>query len=730
MAEGTSSVSIQLAEPVTPGSSEGSPMKSVRESGKAKAQPKLLTASQLSDIFLRLDKDNSGSLDFEEFKEVVKKLGLKVDSKDLKRIYNESDDSHKSGTGANSLSLREFQTAYTKLFLSMTKASNSTKGLPDEEAVVRVLRYGTSEGSYFVDEYVGTTSSVKQKTTTKKSPGVAEVSTSTQKVDLSLKSLKVLANAETPGVFWWFDVAMHDVSDDVARTEIALLFDLPDNAVLSGNYNSFGNLLPKEPRYRVGFGTGSIHSTPSLHLFVQALWLQGRPLRYLLPAWLDYSTKGDDWWTKNVHAPVKDYYSTRIAWMFSSARGHHQNQRRELHAALESAESLARRIAVTTSGDDSEQAEAHFEEFAVPISSAHIIARNGDAPTWLMPTSELKKHPPQIQYANLGMHLLMHDKASTPGILLTIRQLESDLPFAKKRKPLSGADAELASRSGIIGRILTGVRCHIRLVLVEMQGAHTGGSINDHLIDLATLITAAVNNFSMNTMGSINEWLSVLEDDSIDLPVSKHTEHCRSVNNIISTINDYLQPMLEIISGMKEAERTKAEMEIAGASSGPPQHATGLRRRSSIGGSVVPVHEATSEITAFLGNKPTEAFFDKLLEGSEDFKGLNYWSKRQDELGDKADKTKAQVVDALEEKRAFYGYVLAIATVFLSPASVLTGYFGMNFTNMKELNGLEEGGEVQYPSAPGVVLLWIIGGVCYGLLLFMTIHWRILYSTT
>ena len=105
-------------------------------------------------------------------------------------------------------------------------------------------------------------------------------------------------------------------------------------------------------------------------------------------------------------------------------------------------------------------------------------------------------------------------------------------------------------------------------------------------------------------------------------------------------------------------------------------------------------------------------------------KGLEYWKKIQDDFEKKADDTRDAVTTALEEKRAFYGYVLAIATVFLSPASILTGYFGMNFTNMVELDPLT------YPSAPGIVLLWIIGGIIYGLLLLASIHWRILYSTT
>ena len=741
--DGSKIDSVQLAVRVEDGAAPSS--KSSTEGSKKNAnKPKMLSASQLSDLFRRLDTDNSGSLDLEEFKKVAAFLGLKVDTKELKRIYNESDDALKSGTGANSLSLREFQTAYTKLYLSATKNSLKSDGSQNEGESVRALRYGKADGSFFVEEYVGTTNSAKnkwQKTTWTASPSASSFDKPGQKVETTLEKLKALADAEIPGVYWWFDVAMQDVSDDSARAAISDTFDLPNDPVISGNYNSFGSLLNKDPRYRLGLGVGEVENSPSLHLFVQALWIKGRPLRYLLPVWLDFPTQGEDWWTKNVTAPLKDYYSTRIAWMFSSSGGTSSHERMELHTALESANSLAKRIAVPIPMPINptpkeleefekfkEDAQAHFKRnYAVEVPS--VTERNGDPPTWLLPTSELKKHPPQVQYANLGMHLLFGKTASAeeretkaPGILLTIRQLERDDP--SKRGTIS--DFELASRSGIIGRILSGVRCRIHHLIVTQQTAHPEGSIADHLIGLATLITAAVNNFSMDTMGSINEWLSVLEDDSIDLPVSKHTEHCRSVNAIMTVVNDALTPTLNIISDLKERVKA-AEAELA--ASAPASSTKSLRRRSSVGvggsSNVVAVKDVTAdEIRVFLGDKPVESFFDKLLDGNEDFKGLNYWSKRQEEFGLKADQTKAQVLDALEEKRAFYGYVLAIATVFLSPASVLTGYFGMNFTNMVELD------PATYPATPGVNLLWVIGGITYGVLLLATIHWRVLYSTT
>ena len=118
--------------------------------------------------------------------------------------------------------------------------------------------------------------------------------------------------------------------------------------------------------------------------------------------------------------------------------------------------------------------------------------------------------------------------------------------------------------------------------------------------------------------------------------------------------------------------------------------------------------------------------FRFVLDGYEllDMKGLYYWRERLERYSQKLNATKDLIQNQLEEKRNFTTFMLTIVTTVLAPLAVLTGYFGMNFDNMDELSA------ETYDYAPGVQLMWIIAGITYGLMLILSIHFRIIYSAT
>lgn len=127
-------------------------------------------------------------------------------------------------------------------------------------------------------------------------------------------------------------------------------------------------------------------------------------------------------------------------------------------------------------------------------------------------------------------------------------------------------------------------------------------------------------------------------------------------------------------------------------------------------------------------------FFDKdanrelqrSLEGFEqlDIKGVLYWKERLKKYVLKLDMLKNLIQTQLDEKRNFMSFVLTIITTVLAPLTILTGYFGMNFENMKELD------PATYPNTPGVVLMWAVCAVSYGALLLCAFHFRVIYSAT
>ena len=76
----------------------------------------------------------------------------------------------------------------------------------------------------------------------------------------------------------------------------------------------------------------------------------------------------------------------------------------------------------------------------------------------------------------------------------------------------------------------------------------------------------------------------------------------------------------------------------------------------------------------------------------------------------------------LEEDRNFWTFVLTVSTIILWPASFFTGYWGMNFDNMSELNAPYVSSNVQ-----GVQIMWATMGSCYALILTVC-AWAFLFD--
>lgn len=132
-----------------------------------------------------------------------------------------------------------------------------------------------------------------------------------------------------------------------------------------------------------------------------------------------------------------------------------------------------------------------------------------------------------------------------------------------------------------------------------------------------------------------------------------------------------------------------------------------------------------AHIRSFFGNDAYREIRAN-LEGYEllDIKGLVYWKERMKRYTTKVAALKDLIASQLDEKRNFMSFMLTIITTVLAPMAIFTGYFGMNFDNMDELH------PETYPAAPGVQLMWIICGVCYGLMLIVAFHFRVIYSAT
>jgi hypothetical protein len=148
-------------------------------------------------------------------------------------------------------------------------------------------------------------------------------------------------------------------------------------------------------------------------------------------------------------------------------------------------------------------------------------------------------------------------------------------------------------------------------------------------------------------------------------------------------------------------------------------------RRNSVIGDFDKIPLSFLLIKRFFGD---QAYRDLrlLLDGYEgmELKGLLYWQERLGKLETKLQEVDAFIDVSMEEKRNFTTFTMTIITTLLAPLTILTGYFGMNFENMYELN------PETYPSVPGVKLLWLLSGILYLALLILAVHFRIIYSAT
>jgi hypothetical protein len=115
-----------------------------------------------------------------------------------------------------------------------------------------------------------------------------------------------------------------------------------------------------------------------------------------------------------------------------------------------------------------------------------------------------------------------------------------------------------------------------------------------------------------------------------------------------------------------------------------------------------------------------------MIDGYEllDIKGLGYWKERIEKYELRLTDMRQLIATQLEEKRNFTSFLLTIVTTVLAPLTIMTGYFGMNFENMDELN------PATYPHFPGVKIMWAMSGFLYLVMLLFAMHFRVIYSAT
>lgn len=766
--------------------------------------PTMLSSSQLSDLFGRLDSNGDGELDLNEFLAVVNKLKLKpgITEDDASLIFKKVD-KESSGT----LSMQEFISAYQLLYsqcLNYGKSKSLFSGLSFRGTkkaasgqICRCVRYGRNEaGQYIFETYVvvldGATLGEKEPNTIifkglrSRADNKKEDETKTfeefekdaikeiRPLSLEIINQMIFDDARTNHaskideatgepkcqLLWWIDAALSRVSNSNV-TNFATAFGLNTDPEFLNKFSGFGSALPKNRSSRIHLGTGTAghkvggkegtHGVSSKSIFLQTTFLKNRPIVHPLPTWLEF----DFFFSNSIGAAIAEYYRTRFAWFFNLS-SYSGTRSEEKAASYKGSYDLAVRL--RGSAPENIKKSFSYGMPAPPVNFKHKASAN-----WVLSKEEMSSHPPMLGFSTLGIHMINHGFGT--NCVLTIREIDDE-------KHPDAQNIEQKSALGQFGRIMSGIYRKLFDVTKQAGGGTEMAELDDSSGALVAFITLMCNSLSMNTMGSVESWLDTIEEEVDEImAVSKHNDHIAEIEFILKAFRDYVHPLNEVFTELSTAADAAINGKLVAAannesSTSSASHVHSMiepesiwvnvdgkkwseeknvaAKRAALGFFYIIPPTSNSIINErkpidfggelfgvtkpFWGNNVNHVARELkfLLDGNTqlEVKGLTYWQGRLDSFGDRVAIIHENIQTRFAEKRDFISYTFTIVSILMAPAAILTGYFGMNFDNMVELDS------TTYPSAPGVVLLWICSGVIYVTFILVCFHYRIFYSST
>ncbi len=210
-----------------------------------------------------------------------------------------------------------------------------------------------------------------------------------------------------------------------------------------------------------------------------------------------------------------------------------------------------------------------------------------------------------------------------------------------------------------------------------------------------------MHNFSMNSMGTMNNWLTLIESEVQDIAVSKHSYHLKATKKLQKIIVDYVEKQYELLSALHQLSVNEFNDEDDQEDDVDTDVKSRQKTSKSRSGSVLmrlngtkkmnkklPVSFATfppviNDVTIqyrkirHIFGKNAHRCFENLLDGdtSLDLKGVKYWKEGMEGLSLFLTKVNEDCNASSEQMRNYYSFVLTIFTITMSPMAILTGYW-------------------------------------------------------
>jgi Ca2+-binding EF-hand superfamily protein len=514
-----------------------------------------LTSSQLYDLYRRLDTNNDGSLDINEFYELSRRLAIKGDGgaiititeEQLLNAFNMADVDN-SGT----LEVNEFQMAYDMLYYG-TIMENAKAASGD--TFVRATRYGfdRAENKYVFQQYTGTLFSLIDYWDYTEPDGVMPLPCSGGLGDIYKMILQDGQTNHMTGsnLLWWIDVAAETMSPGVMATLVSSL-GLPND--LESNFTNHSLDSDRDSRLRVGSGVSSLGlEVESLNLFMQSMHLDNSPLVDERPNALKTFDKGAESAARaagltsasdaaqsslydRVVTTLADYIGPRLAPFFSYSTSPNLDRVDAMHRAQYEANYLVEMDGEMDTGLKQKSVLSDGDELRLP--------ERGGGGRFLLSHAVMKLRPPTIKTNGLSLHLL--DQGYGTNTLLTVRTMDAEGGINNAKDGQDPWKLAERSRAGVLGRLLRGVWRKLMVVMLQGGVTRSFSELADSSSNLFHLVVLEVNAFNIDSVSSTEVWLHEVELGVHTCLESKHFHHLHAIGEMAREVRRYLAPMLRI----------------------------------------------------------------------------------------------------------------------------------------------------------------------------------------
>ena len=158
--------------------------------------------------------------------------------------------------------------------------------------------------------------------------------------------------------------------------------------------------------------------------------------------------------------------------------------------------------------------------------------------------------PARVVYDNLSVSLLNQGYGTSACI--TIRRIDNEGHV--------GLNLDQHAQLGILGRIITSVRIRL-LESVLSKGITDTTVIHEHPSEICGLLINLVDNFSMNTLGTLSAWMTLLNREVNELTVTKHFAHSEKMRDLYELLLEFKNSKYSLLSRL-HAELIAANLKL------------------------------------------------------------------------------------------------------------------------------------------------------------------------